>query len=120
MCSSCHAHVLADAMLKDSTAACPSCRVDLARQLCSHKLAVEKAVAELLTRCLACDQELPRHEVIEHQRRHCCERYVSSCRVLTIDTIVSIIKLVGVRIDTIINYSPYRRSGGTKVLRYRV
>ena len=82
MCSSCHAHVLADAMLKDSTAACPSCRIDLARQLCSRNLAVEKAVAELLTRCLACDQELPRHEVTEHQRRHCCERYVSSCRVL--------------------------------------
>ena len=74
MCSSCHAHVLADAMLKDSTAACPSCRIDLARHQCSRNLAVEKAVAELLTRCLACNEELPRHELTEHQRRKCFER----------------------------------------------
>lgn len=81
MCSSCHAHVLADAMLKDSTAACPSCRIDLARHLCSRNLAVEKAVAELLTRCLACNQELPRYELTEHQRRHCRERYALGCHV---------------------------------------
>jgi len=86
MCSSCHAHVLADAMLKDSAAACPSCRIDLARHLCSRNLAVEKAVAELLTHCLACNQELPRHRLIEHQRNQCCERYGFGCQALCMVT----------------------------------
>ena len=75
MCSSCHEHVLADAMLKDSTASCPSCRVDLNRHSCTRNLAVEKAVAELLTLCSACNQEMARSDLIEHQKKDCVKRY---------------------------------------------
>lgn len=77
MCACCFTHLLADARLRDETASCPNCRIEISRSLVSRNLAVENAVCELPARCQHCASELPRASLDTHERQLCDERPVT-------------------------------------------
>ena len=74
MCAGCHAHLLADSRLRDENATCPNCRCDIRETSCVRNLAVEKALSELPTECLFCEQKYPRNQIQHHQSSLCKER----------------------------------------------
>jgi len=78
MCAGCFTHLLADARLRDETATCPNCRVDITKHTASRNLAVEKAVNELPAECQFCGKEYARHNLDRHEKELCEERYVLS------------------------------------------
>lgn len=51
MCAGCFTHLLADGRLRDQSATCPNCRVEITKNNASRNLAVEKAVSELPSEC---------------------------------------------------------------------
>ncbi|XP_050352754.1 cysteine and histidine-rich protein 1 homolog isoform X2 [Nymphalis io] len=79
MCAPCFNHLLADARLRDETATCPNCRVEISKTLSSRNLAVEKTVSELPLECKHCTRVFPRHSLQHHEEKICEER-VSGCR----------------------------------------
>lgn len=74
MCAGCFAHLLADARLRDESATCPNCRVDIAKNTATRNLAVEKAVSELPSECQFCAKEFPRNTLHHHEQQLCAER----------------------------------------------
>lgn len=74
MCASCFTHLLADSRLKNEQSTCPNCRTEINRNICCRNLAVEKAISELPTECLHCNQELPRSCLRNHEERECLNR----------------------------------------------
>lgn len=76
MCASCFTHLLADSRLKNEPSTCPNCRTEINRNICCRNLAVEKAISELPTECLYCNQELPRSCLRNHEERECLNRPV--------------------------------------------
>lgn len=74
MCSACFTHLLADGRLRDQTATCPNCRVEISKNNASRNLAVEKAVSELPSECQYCNQEFPRISLEHHETNECEER----------------------------------------------
>ncbi|CAL4166014.1 unnamed protein product, partial [Meganyctiphanes norvegica] len=76
MCSGCFTHLLADARIRDETATCPNCRVEISRSLATRNLAVEKAVSELPADCQFCSQKYPRNSLERHEAELCEERPV--------------------------------------------
>ncbi|XP_043243407.1 cysteine and histidine-rich protein 1 homolog isoform X3 [Amphibalanus amphitrite] len=79
MCAGCFTHLLADARLRDETATCPNCRIEISRSLVSRNLAVEKAVSELPSECQHCGRQFPRSSLEQHARDACDERPLT-CR----------------------------------------
>ncbi|GAB6026997.1 hypothetical protein CHUAL_013663 [Chamberlinius hualienensis] len=79
MCAGCFTHLLADARLRDETATCPNCRVEISKTTSSRNLAVEKAVNELPAECQYCSQTFPRHLLDRHEMDVCCER-ITTCK----------------------------------------
>ncbi|XP_047536461.1 cysteine and histidine-rich protein 1 homolog isoform X2 [Vanessa atalanta] len=79
MCAPCFNHLLADARLRDETATCPNCRVEISKTLSSRNLAVEKTVSELPLECKHCTRVFPRHSLQHHEEKICEER-VTGCR----------------------------------------
>lgn len=80
MCAGCFTHLLADARLRDETAAsCPNCRIDISKTNSSRNLAVEKAVSELPAECQFCSQQFPRNLLERHETELCVERS-STCK----------------------------------------
>lgn len=75
MCSECFNHLLADAQLRLGSAACPSCRTLISRDLCVRNLAVENAASELPVVCPFCSENFPRSIRQIHQEELCTERY---------------------------------------------
>ncbi|RXG51165.1 Cysteine and histidine-rich protein 1-like protein [Armadillidium vulgare] len=76
MCAGCFTHLLADARIRDETATCPNCRVEISRSLATRNLAVEKAVSELPADCQFCGQKYPRNSLERHETDFCEERVV--------------------------------------------
>ncbi|XP_045624111.1 zinc finger TRAF-type-containing protein 1 homolog isoform X2 [Procambarus clarkii] len=76
MCAGCFTHLLADARIRDETATCPNCRVEISRSLATRNLAVEKAVSELPAECQFCGQKYPRNSLDRHEVELCEERPV--------------------------------------------
>ncbi|XP_065216446.1 zinc finger TRAF-type-containing protein 1 homolog isoform X2 [Planococcus citri] len=74
MCAGCLSHLLADARLRDETATCPNCRVDISKTSASRNLAVEKAVSELPSECQFCGKQYPRNTLGRHEQSLCSER----------------------------------------------
>lgn len=74
MCAGCFTHVLADARLRDETATCPNCRVEISKASATRNLAVENAVLELPSECQYCNKEFPRNTLEEHEQFTCEER----------------------------------------------
>ncbi|XP_045452393.1 cysteine and histidine-rich protein 1 [Melitaea cinxia] len=74
MCAPCFNHLLADARLRDETATCPNCRVEISKALSSRNLAVEKTVSELPLECRHCTRVFPRHSLHNHEENICEER----------------------------------------------
>ncbi|XP_026496539.1 zinc finger TRAF-type-containing protein 1 homolog isoform X1 [Vanessa tameamea] len=74
MCAPCFNHLLADARLRDETATCPNCRVEISKTLSSRNLAVEKTVSELPLECKHCTRVFPRHSLQHHEEKICEER----------------------------------------------
>lgn len=83
MCAGCFNHLLADARLRDETATCPNCRVDISKTSVSRNLAVEKALSELPSECQFCGEEYPRNSVVRHEQSQCEERYAGYCWIFT-------------------------------------
>ncbi|XP_028172700.1 cysteine and histidine-rich protein 1-like isoform X2 [Ostrinia furnacalis] len=79
MCAPCFNHLLADARLRDESATCPNCRVDISKTLASRNLAVEKTVSELPSECKYCTQMFPRHSLQHHEDKTCEDR-LTGCR----------------------------------------
>ncbi|CAG9821247.1 unnamed protein product [Phaedon cochleariae] len=79
MCAGCFTHVLADARLRDESATCPSCRVDIGRSSATRNLAVENAVSELPAECQFCAGAFPRNSLGRHEETECEER-ISGCK----------------------------------------
>ncbi|KAL0820043.1 hypothetical protein ABMA28_006001 [Loxostege sticticalis] len=79
MCAPCFNHLLADARLRDESATCPNCRVDISKTLASRNLAVEKTVSELPSECKYCTQMFPRHSLQHHEEKTCEDR-LTGCR----------------------------------------
>ncbi|XP_032519598.1 zinc finger TRAF-type-containing protein 1 homolog isoform X3 [Danaus plexippus] len=79
MCAPCFTHLLADARLRDETATCPNCRVDISKNSVTRNLAVEKAVSELPSECRHCTKVFPRHSLQYHEEKICEDR-MTSCR----------------------------------------
>ncbi|CAG0898818.1 unnamed protein product [Cyprideis torosa] len=82
MCAACFTHILADGRLRDSTPACPSCRVEISKSTSTRNLAVEKAVSELPTTCDFCSESFPRSQLVSHQSDACPKRTVKCSYVL--------------------------------------
>lgn len=76
MCAGCFTHLLADARLRDETATCPNCRIEISKTSASRNLAVEKAVSELPSECQFCGKEYPRNSLEYHEDSQCEERLV--------------------------------------------
>lgn len=76
MCSGCFTHLLADARIRDETATCPNCRVEISRSAATRNLAVEKAVSELPADCQFCSHAYPRNSLERHEAELCEERPV--------------------------------------------
>lgn len=74
MCAGCFTHVLADARLRDETATCPSCRVEISKTSATRNLAVENAVSELPAECQFCNKQFPRNSLERHEDVECEER----------------------------------------------
>ena len=72
MCFFCHTKLLAAAMVQQQIATCPVCRVD---GVFVRDLVAESILAELLTECPACNLEVKRGDLSQHQVINCCERY---------------------------------------------
>ncbi|XP_018335771.1 cysteine and histidine-rich protein 1 homolog [Agrilus planipennis] len=79
MCAGCFTHVLADARLRDETATCPNCRVEISKTSATRNLAVENAVLELPSECQYCGHEFPRNTLEKHEETLCEER-ISGCK----------------------------------------
>ncbi|XP_030762394.1 cysteine and histidine-rich protein 1 homolog [Sitophilus oryzae] len=79
MCAGCFTHVLADARLRDETATCPSCRVEISKVSATRNLAVENAVSELPNECQFCGKQYPRNSLERHEEQECEER-ISGCK----------------------------------------
>ncbi|RZC40320.1 cysteine and histidine-rich protein 1 [Asbolus verrucosus] len=77
MCAGCFTHVLADARLRDETATCPSCRVEINKTMATRNLAVENAVSELPSECQFCNKQFPRNSLEKHEDEECEERFIS-------------------------------------------
>lgn len=75
MCAGCFTHLLADARLRDETATCPNCRIEISKANSSRNLAVEKAVNELPAECQYCSQQFPRNLLERHETELCAERF---------------------------------------------
>lgn len=75
MCAGCFNTLLADSRLRDVTAVCPNCRVEMSKATTYRNLAVEKAVSELPSECQFCGKEYPRHAIDRHEQSQCMERY---------------------------------------------
>ncbi|XP_076042883.1 zinc finger TRAF-type-containing protein 1 homolog [Oratosquilla oratoria] len=76
MCAGCFTHLLADARIRDETATCPNCRVEISRSLATRNLAVEKTVLELPAECQFCSHKYPRNTLERHETELCEERLV--------------------------------------------
>lgn len=79
MCAGCFTHLLADVRLRDETATCPNCRVEISKTSASRNLAVEKAVSELPSECQFCGKEYARNSLGRHEQTLCNER-LAHCR----------------------------------------
>ncbi|KAI4466717.1 cysteine and histidine-rich protein 1 [Holotrichia oblita] len=79
MCVSCFTHLLADARLRDESATCPNCRVEISKTAATRNLAVENAVSELPSECQYCGKEFPRNSMERHEDQMCEER-TSGCK----------------------------------------
>ncbi|XP_018578494.1 cysteine and histidine-rich protein 1 homolog [Anoplophora glabripennis] len=79
MCAGCFTHILADARLRDETATCPSCRVEISKTSATRNLAVENAVSELPSECQFCNKKFPRNSLERHEESECEER-ISRCK----------------------------------------
>lgn len=79
MCAGCFTHILADARLRDETATCPSCRVEISKTSATRNLAVENAVSELPSECQYCNKKFPRNSLERHEESECEER-ISRCK----------------------------------------
>jgi len=75
MCIFCHTKLLAHAIMDNEQAKCPVCRdrVDNNHLRC---LLAQSVLAELVTECPACGEEVKRGELAQHQANKCSERYV--------------------------------------------
>ncbi|XP_045527423.1 cysteine and histidine-rich protein 1 homolog isoform X1 [Pieris brassicae] len=71
MCAPCFTHLLADAQLRDESATCPNCRVEISKTSASRNLAVEKTVSELPSECKFCTRVFPRHALQNHEDKIC-------------------------------------------------
>ncbi|CAH2267337.1 jg27520 [Pararge aegeria aegeria] len=74
MCAPCFTHLLADARLRDESASCPNCRIEISKANASRNLAVEKAVSELPSACRHCTGVFPRHSLQHHEDQTCEQR----------------------------------------------
>ncbi|CAF4788815.1 unnamed protein product [Pieris macdunnoughi] len=74
MCAPCFTHLLADAQLRDESATCPNCRVEISKTSASRNLAVEKTVSELPSECKFCTCVFPRHALQNHEDKICEDR----------------------------------------------
>ncbi|XP_023938375.1 zinc finger TRAF-type-containing protein 1 homolog isoform X1 [Bicyclus anynana] len=74
MCAPCFMHLLADARLRDESATCPNCRVEISKTSASRNLAVEKTVSELPSECRHCARVYPRHSLQHHEENVCDDR----------------------------------------------
>lgn len=79
MCAGCFTHLLADARLRDETATCPNCRVEISKTSATRNLAVENAVSELPSECQYCNKQFPRNSLDRHEDTQCEER-LAVCR----------------------------------------
>ncbi|XP_026743819.1 cysteine and histidine-rich protein 1 homolog isoform X2 [Trichoplusia ni] len=79
MCAPCFTHLLADARLRDESATCPNCRVEISKTSASRNLAVEKTVSELPSECKFCTCVFPRHS-LQHHEENTCEERLTGCR----------------------------------------
>ncbi|XP_013192654.1 zinc finger TRAF-type-containing protein 1 homolog isoform X4 [Amyelois transitella] len=79
MCAPCFTHLLADSRLRDETATCPNCRVEISKSTASRNLAVEKTVSELPSECKFCTRVFPRHSLQHHEEKICEER-LTGCK----------------------------------------
>ncbi|XP_017785169.1 PREDICTED: cysteine and histidine-rich protein 1 homolog [Nicrophorus vespilloides] len=79
MCAGCFTHLLADARLRDETATCPNCRVEISKTSATRNLAVENAVSELPSECQYCNKQFPRNSLERHEETQCEER-ISGCK----------------------------------------
>ncbi|XP_045777779.1 cysteine and histidine-rich protein 1 homolog isoform X2 [Maniola jurtina] len=79
MCAPCFTHLLADARLRDESATCPNCRIEISKTSASRNLAVEKTVSELPSECRHCAKVFPRHS-LQHHEEKICEDRVTGCR----------------------------------------
>ncbi|CAK1553130.1 unnamed protein product [Leptosia nina] len=79
MCAPCFTHLLADARLRDESASCPNCRVEISKTSASRNLAVEKTVSELPSECKHCTRVFPRHSLQHHEERTCEDR-LTGCK----------------------------------------
>eukprot|EP00794_Sanderia_malayensis_P018674 gene18674-20559_t len=70
-CSRCFNHLLADARLKNESAKCPSCRIEISHKTCTRNLAVESAVSELPAECRHCRTAFTRGDVTWHENELC-------------------------------------------------
>ncbi|XP_045777778.1 cysteine and histidine-rich protein 1 homolog isoform X1 [Maniola jurtina] len=74
MCAPCFTHLLADARLRDESATCPNCRIEISKTSASRNLAVEKTVSELPSECRHCAKVFPRHSLQHHEEKICEDR----------------------------------------------
>ncbi|XP_069361595.1 zinc finger TRAF-type-containing protein 1 homolog isoform X1 [Maniola hyperantus] len=74
MCAPCFTHLLADARLRDESATCPNCRIEISKTSASRNLAVEKTVSELPSECRHCAKVFPRHSLQHHEEQVCEDR----------------------------------------------
>ncbi|XP_023938376.1 zinc finger TRAF-type-containing protein 1 homolog isoform X2 [Bicyclus anynana] len=79
MCAPCFMHLLADARLRDESATCPNCRVEISKTSASRNLAVEKTVSELPSECRHCARVYPRHS-LQHHEENVCDDRLTGCR----------------------------------------
>jgi len=77
MCKNCIDHLLADAMLGDRTARCPTCRCDISNwRGVTRNHAVERSVKELPATCDTCGDVVCRADVKHHMKHECRQRRV--------------------------------------------
>lgn len=79
MCAGCLNHLIADSLLRDEQAKCPTCRVDISKSCTSRNLAVEKALSELPADCRFCAKEYPRNLLTNHEELECPDR-LTACK----------------------------------------
>lgn len=74
MCAGCLNHILADGRLKNEASTCPNCRIEITDSRCTKNLAVERAVSELPTQCKFCKCDVPRCQILKHEKDLCSQR----------------------------------------------